>query len=115
MNSTFEFPVIYFHSDDPEDAEILKEKAKLRTIQTNQEPYEANVETMGSSFHLIFGHQINGFFLCIPNWQFGCELARLDNEDWNINSMLSRTTRITYEHATAIARALSLIEKQLNI
>lgn len=114
MKQTFEYPVVHFYGADPEDAEIQTEEAELRTINLKYEPFEASVDTMDRSFHLIFGHQINGFFLCIPNWQFGCELAELDDENWNINSMLRRTTMLTYEDVSAITRALSLVKKQLN-
>ncbi|EFE90962.1 hypothetical protein GCWU000341_02069 [Oribacterium sp. oral taxon 078 str. F0262] len=70
---------------------------------------------MDRSFYLIFGHQINGFFLCIPNWQFGFEPAELDGENRDMNSMRRRTPLITYEDVTARARALSLLRKRRSI
>lgn len=114
MKYTFEYPVVYFYGDDPEDAEIHTEKATIKEINPDHEPYEVSLDTMGNNFHLIFGHQINGLFLCIPNWQFGCELAEPEDENWNINSMLSRSTLITYEDATAITKALSFLGKQIH-
>ncbi len=37
----------------------------------------------GSLFHVIIGPQENGHFLCIPNWQIGCELAEYGDTFWN--------------------------------
>lgn len=70
---------------------------------------------MDRTFHLTFEHQINGFFPCIPNWQFGFEPAELDAENRGMNSMLSRTALIAYEDVTTRARALSLLRKQRSI
>ena len=72
------------------------------------------VNAQGYSFHLIFGRQINGRFLCIPNWQFGCELAQLSNRSWNLNSMLEKDSRLDYEDATAITCALDLVSNLIN-
>ena len=81
------YPVVYLDEDDPEDRVIVRESGKITPIQLSQEPYEVNVAARGSSFHLIFGSQINGMFLCIPNWNVGCELSRLSDRDWNMNSL----------------------------
>ena len=109
MAITFEFPVVCFHSDDPEDAEVSYCKGAIRPIQLDQEPYEMNLEARGYSFHLIFGSQINGNFLCIPNWQFGCELADLRDKDWNLDSILHADSQLDYEDATAIVWGLSIV------
>ena len=102
MAISFEFPVVYFHSDDLEDAEVSYCKGAIKPIQLDHEPYEMTLEAQGCSFHLIFGSQINGRFLCIPNWQFGCELAELTDKDWNLDSMLNTYSQLDYEDATAI-------------
>lgn len=44
-------------------------------IQLGQQPYEATICIRGYSYHLIFGQQTNGWFLCIPNWEIGVELS----------------------------------------
>ena len=114
MAISFEFPVVYFYSDDPEDAEVSYCKGAINPIQLDQEPYEANLEAQGYRFHLIFGTQINGNFLCIPNWQFGCELAGLSDKDWNLDSILKVGSQLDYEDATAIVWGLALISEFLN-
>ena len=56
--------------------------------------YEALIEGKGSSFHVIAGPQINGRFLCIPNWQIGCELGQLDDVFWNSEQLIRHLNRI---------------------
>lgn len=55
---------------------------------------EALIEGKGSSFHVIAGPQINGHFLCIPNWQIGCELGRLGDVFWNSEQLMRHLNRI---------------------
>lgn len=61
----------------------LSWNCNLRLIKRNGSYYEAILEGRGSSFHVIAGPQIHGMFLCIPNWQIGCELASLKDTFWN--------------------------------
>ena len=113
MIQYFKYPVVNFESDDPEDTEISYHKGRIRYIRLDQEPYEISLDAQGCSFHLIFGSQINGNFLCIPNWQFGCELADYSEKTWNLNSILHEYSKLDYEDATAIVWALSLISKYI--
>ena len=113
MPISFEFPVVNSCSDDLEDAEISYRKGSIKALQLDREPYEATLEAHGYSFHLVFGSQANGNFLCIPNWQFGCELADLSDKDWNLHSMLRTDTLLDYEDATAIVWGLSLVSNYI--
>ena len=115
MEIPFEFPVVYFCSDDLEDAEITYCEGTLKPIRFDREPYEMNLEARGYSFHLVFGSQAGGNFLCIPNMQFGCELADLTDKDWNLHSMLRIDSLLDYEDATAIIWGLSLASNYINI
>lgn len=108
------YPVVYLDEDDPEDSVVVRDSGKIIPLQLSQEPYEVNVEARGSSFHMIFGSQINGMFLCIPNWNIGCELSRLSDRDWNMNSLL-KTDSLDYEEATAIIWALYSIGDLLRL
>ena len=109
MAIQFKYPVVIFESDDPEDTEISYYKGKITPICLDKEPYEMTLDARGYSFHLIFGSQINGNFLCIPNWQFGCELADYHNRSWNMDSILHEDSQLDYEDATAIVWGLSLV------
>lgn len=108
MPISFEFPVVTFYSDDLEDADISYYKGTIKPIRLDREPYEITLEARGYSFHLIFGSQIYGNFMCIPNYQFGCELAGLTNKDWNLHSMLQVDSLLDYEDATAIVWGLAI-------
>lgn len=109
MAIQFQYPVVSFESDDPEDTEIFYYTGRIRPICLDKEPYEMTLDARGCSFHLIFGSQINGNFLCIPNWQFGCELADYNNRSWNMDSILHEDSQLDYEDATAIVWGLSLV------
>lgn len=115
MGIPFDFPVVWLDPDDPEENEVSYNKASIYPIRLDQEPYEMSLDAQGSSFHLIFGSQVNGNFLCIPNWQFGCELSDLDDRSWNLNSILHSDSYLTYEDATAITWALSLVSGMINL
>ena len=83
------------------------------THRLKEEPYEAEVNAMGYSFHILFGHHRDGWFLCIPNWNFGCELAHPSDLFWNMDSMTRETSKLDYEDATAIAYALNTLSSYL--
>jgi len=59
----------------------------ITTINLDQAPYEAVLEISGYSYHLIFGRQINGWFICVPNWNIGAELAHPSDIFWNKTSL----------------------------
>ena len=80
MIFSYKYPVVKFFGDDPEDTDVTEKAGSIKTINTDQEPYEAVISAEGSQFHIIFGSYQNGSFLCIPGWHTGCELSYLDDE-----------------------------------
>ena len=64
----------------------LSWQCKLKPIGRQSPIFEAILEGNGSSFHVIAGPQIHGMFLCIPDWQVGCELSSLEDTFWNQSS-----------------------------
>lgn len=75
--------------------------------------YEAIINGNGNSFHVIAGPQINGNFLCIPNWQIGCELSRLSDVFWNsgqlrrhLNETDTRTVAVGLSYLPDIGKSL---------
>lgn len=102
----------YWFSVDENDDEVKQYHGKIHAINIAHEPYDVTVDAIGCSFHLIFGSQINGKFLCIPNWKCGFELGPYDEELWNLTSVLS-SDKISYEHGIAIVKALALLERFL--
>lgn len=61
--------------------------AEIHPIQLHIQPYEAKLDLNGNSYHLIFGRQINGWFLCIPSHRIGVELAHPSDRFWNKESL----------------------------
>jgi len=45
--------------------------------------YEVKITGREHSFHAIIGAHTNGVFLCIPAWQFGCELDSIHDLFFN--------------------------------
>lgn len=110
MKIPYEFPVIT-QSEAPEKQRTRTLcKAKIIPIELEQEPYEATVEAFGLSYHLLFGRQINGSFLCIPNWHFGCELAELSDTCWNLDSIIGAKGEVDETGAAAIVFALKTLD-----
>lgn len=86
--------------------------ATIKPVRLENEPYEVFIESQGLSFHVLFGSQVNGNFLCIPNWELGCEMAEFSNRAWNRESMLKTRSGLGYEDATAIAHGISLLDSK---
>ena len=99
------YPIVYLDQDYPEDSVIVQGRGRIISYQLDHEPYEADVDAGGYSFHLIFGHQTSGMFLCMPDQGVGCQLSELSDRDYNMNSLL-KTDRADYEDTTAIVWAL---------
>ncbi|HAG69757.1 MAG TPA: hypothetical protein DCL38_07265 [Lachnospiraceae bacterium] len=51
-------------------------------------PCEAIVEADGWSYHFILGHYDGGYYLCIPDWNIGVDLAYPTDLFWNRDSMI---------------------------
>lgn len=109
MRITYQFPVVTFYGDDPEDSELTTCDGSVTTINIRHEPYEVIVQALSSSYHIIFGKHRNGGFLCIPEYHVGCELASLSDVFWNHESLLHNGELLNYEESTAIAYALKEI------
>lgn len=56
-------------------------------VYSDIEPYEFNVSVNGSSFHVLLGSHLGGNFICIPNWEIGCELASYTDTFWNLEKL----------------------------
>jgi hypothetical protein len=106
MILTYDYPVVYLYDDDYNDSEVLIQRAEIKPIQLDRQPYEAVVNANGFSFHIIFGKQCNGHYLCIPNWHTGCELAELNDVSWNLHSLIHNEESLSYEDSTAVVYAL---------
>lgn len=116
-NILFEYPYFIFRDEDPEDSIVIQREAWIRPINLLHEPYDAILNDGENSFHLIFGKQINGRFLCIPNYFIGCELASYDDICWNTESLseaAGHNGKIDYNDISAICYALKSIKPHLD-
>ncbi len=85
---------------------------EISHIKTIKNCYSIDVTGHGSSFHIIFGKSNKGNYLCIPEWNVGCELASFSDSFWNqerLEQQLSKTDAITI--AIAIKEASQFISK----
>lgn len=57
--------------------------ASLEVIGRTGPFFEIRMKGRGSSIHAIVGPQINGSFICIPNYNTGSELAGMEDTFWN--------------------------------
>ena len=87
-------------------------KAGKIKIISSSFPVEVDIEANGWNFHVIVGKHNSGYYICIPNWNIGSELAGLDDTFWN-SERLSNYTKLdelnSYIIATALAELSSVI------
>ena len=100
-------------SDAPFETDYFQKEGYIKVIDLKQEPYEVEICANGYSFHAIFGSQVNGHFLCIPNWNLGCELGAYNDRFWNIESII-KSGQVGRDEAYAIGNALDLLRIMLN-
>lgn len=113
----FEYPYFIFNEEEPDDSVIVQREAYIRPVNLSHEPYDAVLNDGGNSFHLIFGKQINGRFLCIPNYSIGCELAAYDDIRWNEESLSEAaefSRKMDYNDVSAICYALKALKPYLS-
>lgn len=63
------------------------ELGEIFPLELRAEPYEISIDFRGKSYHVIFGRQCNGNFICIPRLHVGADLAGYDNLQWNKTSL----------------------------
>ena len=76
MMCIYQYPVTPSPASD--STTVIQRKETIQPIRMEKEPYEAVVSAEGSRFHLLFGSQYSGNFLCIPDWHIGafCRVQR---------------------------------------
>ncbi len=112
---SYTYPVVYCCGDNLEDSKIIHKEGYIKTVQLDREPFEADINAEGSSFHIVFGSHCNGNFLCIPNWHVGCELAKFTDIQWNLDSLMGDAESFDYDNATAVVYALNKINDIINL
>ena len=78
-------PPILFYTQKPGSVSELS--GKIIPVSLSEQPYEMILEIDGYSYHMIFGRQTNGWFICVPNWDIGTELSYPTDTFWNYERM----------------------------
>ena len=78
-------------------------------------PYEIEINTRESYFHILFGPHKYGNYICIPNWNIGTELARLADRFWNLERLLNTCPKLSTVDAVSISDALAAVAEYINI
>ena len=78
---------------------------KIKIISSSF-PVEVDIEANGWNFHVIVGKHNSGYYICIPNWNIGSELAGLADSFWN-SERLSNYTDLGELNSRMIATALA--------
>ena len=55
----------------------------IELIRTSEGHIEAAITGRGSYLHIITGPQVNGKYICIPNYNVGSELSSYKDFFWN--------------------------------
>ena len=79
---------------------------KINTIKGVKENCEMEVVSRGHFYHVIFGSHSYGNYICIPNWDAGCELADYSDLFWNterLSKVISSADAITIATAVKVA------------
>ena len=91
--------------------DVWIEEGRIRIMKRDIEPYEISVEFRGWTYHVIFGTQRNGHFICIPRLHIGAELACYDDIFWNTESLYN--AGLSNDMARMIAQVLDEVRDYL--
>ena len=111
MMCIYQYPVTPSPASD--STTVIQRKGTIQPIRMEKEPYEAVVSAEGSRFHLLFGSQYSGNFLCIPDWHIGCELSYLNDVFWNQESIAESNHDFREEDVAAIAYAVKRLKSMV--
>ena len=88
-------------------------KNKIENIFNASVIFEASIAVRDYSYLIIYGKHINGYYCCVPGWNWGCEMADPDSVAYNIDKLVA--CGATNEVAQALAEAINTITKNLNL
>lgn len=66
--------------------------------------FECAINVQGESYLVIFGKHINGYFCCMPDRGWGCEMAEPNDIYYNADKL--QACGVESEIANAIAKAI---------
>lgn len=78
--------------------------AKIQVRYQANVHFEISVAIDGQSYLVIYGEHINGYFCCVPDRMWGCEMTDPFDTFYNANKLQSCGAKL--EVANAIAEAI---------
>jgi hypothetical protein len=81
---------------------------QLNLLRTHEFYYDAILSARGYSYHMIVGTHAYGAFLCIPNFNIGCEISTFDDVFWNCERI---SQLLDIQDATYLALAIKHLEQ----
>jgi hypothetical protein len=82
----------------------------ISAVKGDRKKCEFEIRSRGHYYHVIVGTHAFGNFVCIPNWNVGCELSDFSDLFWNVERLTKcfrKTDAITV--ATAIKNVGNII------
>lgn len=79
--------------------------AKIESIFNANVLFEISVSVCDGSYLVIYGEHINGYFCCIPNWGWCCEMTDPNDTCYNADR-LQQNCGANSNVATGIAEAI---------
>lgn len=75
--------------------------------------FESNIAVGGWTYLVIYGKHINGYYCCIPNWNYGCEMAEAAQVSYNTDKLIQ--CGVKEEVAEALAKAIEYKVEQIKM
>lgn len=83
---------------------------EIKKLHGSKEQCEFECNSRGNYYHVIVGKHDYGNYVCIPNWDVGCELADYVDYYWNVERLAKRLKKVD---AITVATAIREIKKLL--
>lgn len=89
------------------DNKLTRWTGEITSFKGSERWCEFELQSRGSYYHVIIGKHDYGHYVCVPNWDVGCELADYADTFWN-TERLSKQLRVI--DAITIATAIREIK-----
>lgn len=80
-------------------------ESSVEVLKSSPELKELEINGLGFYFHVFYGPHAGGYFICIPNWNIGSEMAGPCDVFWNVER-LSNYTNLRPEYAELVCRSI---------
>ena len=87
---------------------LIKWSGIITNLKGSARQCEFEVQSRGSYYHVIIGKHDYGHYVCVPNWNVGCELADYSDLFWN-------TERLSKQLRTADAITVATAIREIKV